>query len=282
MILDDIIADKKQELEASKRKISLEDLRQIISKADSKRDFKGALEQSGISLIAEVKRASPSAGIICKDFDPVRIGKIYEESGASAISVLTEQNYFKGSLESLGRIRESVALPLLRKDFVFDEYQIYESKAFGADAVLLIAAVLSDEQMAGLLDLCFGIGLDPLVEVHTAEELSRVLETKAQIIGINNRDLKTFEIDLTTTLELARSIPEDKIIVSESGIRTFDDIELMRKAGVDAVLVGEALMRGGDVKRKVRELLGKNNDERLATRSDERPTTKVERKGKSC
>lgn len=262
MILDKIVANKKQELKRVKEEISLQDLQAKISSVGPKRPFKEALKKEGISLIAEIKRASPSAGVICSDFNPVQIGRAYEGSGASAISVLTESRYFLGSLKFLGEIREAVTLPLLRKDFIFDPYQIYESKAYGADAILLIVSILSDQRMLQLLEVADDVELDAIVEVHTEEELKKVLTTKAQIIGINNRNLKTFEVDLATTARLAHIVFEDRnakerIVVSESGIKTFEDVEFAAKAGADAVLVGEMLMRGGDIKEKVKQLLGK-------------------------
>jgi len=262
MILDNIVASKRRELIETKKEQSLQNL---LAKIDAvvavpTRSFKEALRKDGMSLIAELKKASPSAGIICSDFDPVKIGRIYEQSGASAISVLTETRYFLGALEFLLQIREVVSIPILRKDFIFDEYQVYESKANGADAILLIAAILTDKQLYELISLAHRIGLDALVEVHTEEELRRVLRTEAQIIGINNRDLKTFKVDLATTTKLAPIIIKNdkmdkRVIVSESGIRISEDVRVVAEAGADAILVGEALMRGGGIRKKVKELL---------------------------
>lgn len=268
--MDEIVAYKQRELEQTKRERSLQDLQSKISSIGPSRRFKEALRKNGMSLIAEVKRASPSAGIIREDFDPVEVSRIYQEHGASAISVLTESRYFQGALGFVPQIREVVSLPILRKDFIFDEYQIYESKAYGADAILLIAAILSDQKMTGLMNLAREVGLDVLVEVHSEEELKRVLATEAQIIGINNRDLKTMKVDLKTTARLApkaiaKNQDQNRVIVSESGINTFEDVKFVREAGAHAILVGESLMRGGDIGEKVRELIGKHSDERLSS-----------------
>jgi indole-3-glycerol phosphate synthase len=261
VILDDIIAHKKTELDAAKKERTLADLKKSASAACPRRDFKKALLGNGVSLIAEVKRASPSAGLIRDDFDPVQIARIYQQNGACAISVLTEAGYFLGKLEFLPKVRAAVTVPVLRKDFIFDEYQIYESKAYGADAILIIAAILADDKMSELIDLSHEIGLGALVEVHNEDELKRVLRTRAQIVGINNRNLKTMEVDLETTGNLAPAVnnehKEARVVVSESGIKTFRDVQVVAKAGVNAILVGEALMRGGDIGQKVRELLGK-------------------------
>lgn len=260
MILDEIVVNKKKELSKVKREVCLEDLQRKISAGRSELSFKEALKGPTISLIAEVKKASPSAGVICEDFQPIEISRCYEECGVSAISVLTESKYFLGSLRFLDEIRKAVSLPILRKDFIFDEYQLYESKAHGADAVLLIAAILSDKKLVRLIDLAEELELDALVEVHTKNELDRVLKTSAQIIGINNRDLKTFAVDIFTTVRIMDAMAKfecakERIIVSESGICTYDDVAVVKQAGADAVLVGEALMRGGDIEAKTRELL---------------------------
>lgn len=209
-------------------------------------------------MIAEVKKASPSKGLIRPDFEPVTIAKTYESAGASAISVLTDEKYFQGSIEYLKSIRQAVDLPLLRKDFVIDAYQIYEARAAGADAILLIVAALSREQLVEFGGLARELGMGALIEVHTAEELDVALSTDEPIIGINNRNLQTFETTLDTTIELASRIPSDRVIVSESGIFTRADVERLTAAGVDAILVGESLMREPDPGVKVRELLGSN------------------------
>ena len=258
MILDDIIAYKKEELAEAKRRISLEELKKKAADAGPVRGFGKALTtRSGIVLIAEVKKASPSKGVIREDFDPVRIAGTYEEAGASCLSILTEQKFFQGKLEYLGAVRKSVGLPLLRKDFIIDEYQIVEARAAGADAILLIAACLEREQMVDYIGVASGLGLDVLVESHTYKELDKSLRAGASLIGINNRDLKTFAVNLQTTLDLLKDIPEDRTIVSESGIRSRADVQKLQDAGVDAILVGESLMREQDIGKKVKELLGK-------------------------
>jgi indole-3-glycerol phosphate synthase len=258
MILDEIVAYKKEELFETKRKVSLADIKARAEDAGPTRAFGTALSAgSDIRLIAEVKKASPSKGIIRQDFDPVAIAKVYEESGASCLSVLTEKRYFQGDLGYLGSIRRAVKLPLLRKDFITDAYQVYEARAAGADAVLLIAACLELRQMEDLLGTAKDLGLDVLAEAHTAKELDRTLLAGASIVGINNRDLSRFTVDLDTTFGLLKDIPHDRTVVSESGIGTREDVVLLQQAGVDAILVGESLMREQDIGRKVRELLGK-------------------------
>jgi indole-3-glycerol phosphate synthase len=275
LILDKMLADKRLEVEARKAELSLEELRRRAQDAPPPRDFASALggvagksavrsPQSEIRLIAEVKKASPSKGLIQPDFDPVAIARVYEEAGASAISVLTDEKYFQGRLEYLREIHEAVNLPLLRKDFVIDPYQVYESRAALADAILLIVAAFpsggrgscrSAAELSGLMALASELGMASLVEIHTADELETALEIEAEIIGTNNRDLRTFETRLETTLALAARVPADRILVSESGIFTRADVERLMEVGVDAILVGEALMREPDPSAKVRELL---------------------------
>jgi len=207
------------------------------------RSLAAALRQSDrVNVIAEIKRRSPSKGIICEDFDPVRIAESYAKGGAAALSVLCEEDFFGGSLEHLEAVR-GVGLPLLRKDFIFDTYQLYESRVAGADALLLIVAVLEDNLLARLIGLANELGLDALVEVHSADEMTRAARASASIIGINNRDLTTFNVDLDTSIQLAPLAPEDAILVSESGINTGSDIRRLRSAGFGAFLVGEHLMR---------------------------------------
>jgi len=258
MILDDIIASKKEELAAAKRQFSFSDMKNRAADAGPIRGFGKALSSgTGIRLIAEVKKASPSKGVIREDFDPVAIAKVYEESGASCISVLTEQQFFQGKLEYLGAIRRVAGLPLLRKDFIIDEYQIFEARAAGADAILLISACLEKNQMADYLGVADRLGLDVLVESHAYSELNKSLLAGATVVGINNRDLKTFSVSLQTTLDLLNDIPEDRIVVSESGIWSHDDVAMLEKAGVDAILVGESLMQEKDIGRKLKDLMGK-------------------------
>jgi len=258
MILDAIIANKKEELSETKRQVPFLDVKSKASHAEPARGFSKSLTGPGdIRLIAEVKKASPSKGVIRDEFDPVTIAKIYEESGASSLSVLTESRFFQGNLAYLGLIRKAVKLPLLRKDFIIDEYQIHEARAAGADAILLIAACLEKQQIEDYLAIAHQLGLDVLVESHTYKELDRSLHAGAMLVGINNRDLTTFTVSLQTTLDLLKDIPDDRIVVSESGIRTRDDVAKLHQAGVDAVLVGESLMREKDIGIKVKELLGR-------------------------
>ncbi len=259
MILDDIIAYKKEELIDTKRRKPLADVKARAADAGPARGFGKALAAGkGIRLIAEVKKASPSKGVIREDFDPVKIARTYEEAGASCISVLTEQKFFQGKLEYLAAIRSTAGLPLLRKDFIIDEYQIFEARAAGADAILLIAACLEKQQIEDFLGITKQTGLDALVEAHTYKELDKSLLAGASIVGINNRNLSTFTVSLRTTLDLLKDIPEDRTVVSESGIKTRDDVIMLEKAGLDAILVGESLMREKDIKKKVEELLGTN------------------------
>ncbi|HWY50477.1 MAG TPA: indole-3-glycerol phosphate synthase TrpC [Chthoniobacterales bacterium] len=219
--------------------------RQVRARKDF-RDFRAALQQSDdkFGLIAEIKKASPSAGVIAEAFDPIEIAKNYERSGANAISVLTDTKFFQGKLQDLADVRRAVSVPLLRKDFIVDEIQIAESAANGADAILLIVAALEQKQLVHLLRTATSYQLDALVEVHTREELNRALDAGAKIVGINNRNLATFDVDLAVTEELCREVPDEIVLVSESGIKTTQDVGRMKACGVDAVLVGEALMRG--------------------------------------
>lgn len=257
MILDNIITHKKEEVKALKEKVSLDSLKARCLNQQDGRNFKNALSPSDkIHIIAEIKKASPSVGVICEDFDPVEIAKTYEAHGASAISVLTDNKFFQGDIEFLSRVRESSTIPILRKDFIIDTYQIYQSKAYGADAILLMAAILSQADLVNFLTLSHTLGLDCLVEVHTKDDLNKVLATHASIIGINNRDLNTFKVYLNTTIELAKMIPPSKILVSESGIKDFGDITLLKQAGVNAFLIGETLMRAQNVGKKLRSLKG--------------------------
>lgn len=247
-ILDEIVAYKKEFVRRAKRGRPPEALRAKAKELPQTRDFARALVQPGtVAIIAEVKHASPSKGVIREDFDPARIARTYQEHGAAAISALTDEHYFQGSAAHLTQVRQAVDLPLLRKDFVVDAYQIYEARALGADAVLLIAAILGRDQINVYLEVAHQLGLAALVEVHTHEELATVLGTDAPIIGINNRDLATFTTDLATTYRLAPLIPKDRIVVSESGIHHRGDLEQLCKIGVNAVLIGEALLRKEDI-----------------------------------
>ena len=257
MILDTIVAHKREELKRDKEKTPLQTLKNHIPGLTPTRDFKAALTAPGvINLIAEVKKKSPSKGIIREDFDPVEIAKTYAENGASAISVLTDHEFFGGNLSYLSTIRNAVDLPLLRKDFTIDEYHIYQARVTGADAVLLIVAILTPEQLREFIRVAKHLNLAALVEVHTQTELDIALDVGAEIIGINNRDLKTFHTDIATSYHLRKSIPEDKIVVSESGIYTREDVMGLGEADMNAILVGESLMRSADIGEKIRELLG--------------------------
>ncbi len=258
MILDRIVADNRLELETRKGSFPLEELRRVASEQPPPLDFAAALRGERIQLIAEVKKASPSRGIIRPDFNPVEIAQTYAGNGASAISVLTEARYFQGSLNYLRDIREALGenkLPLLRKDFIYDLYQVYESRAYGADAILLIVAILNPEKLEGLLRLSHELNMSCLVEVHSEAELEIALGSQARVIGINNRNLDTFEVDLTTTERLRPLIPQDRVVVSESGIKDRSDMEKLGQWGVDAALIGESLMAAPDIAAKMKELL---------------------------
>jgi indole-3-glycerol phosphate synthase len=263
-ILDKIVEQKKREVaQLPARIIAVGDLRDAMLEHGERRDFIAALKSpriGNIGLIAEVKKASPSKGIICKDFDPVRIAKEYEAAGASCLSVLTDEQFFQGSLDYLRQIRAAVKIPLLRKDFIIDERQILEAIEWGADAILLIVAILTDEQLAKFHGLAIEAGLAVLVEVHDEAELERALSRIAgspSLIGVNNRDLKTFNVDLATTERLSSLITHhSSLLVAESGIETRADVERLKKCGAGAVLVGESLVKQGNIAAKVRELLG--------------------------
>jgi len=254
-MLDRIMAQKKEEIERRKRALPLTYLNERISQQKAPLDLALALKGDHIGLIAEVKRASPSRGMLRPNLNPVQLAQTYVEGGANAISVLTEANYFKGSIDDLAAIRQEVTLPLLRKDFILDPYQVHESRAYGADALLLIAAILSQEQLEELLSLSHSLGLRCLVEVHTESEVDMALLSGAEIIGINNRDLNTFAVDINTTRRLRPLIPQQRIVVAESGIRGRSDVEKLKQWGANAMLVGEALLTAGDVMAKMRELL---------------------------
>jgi len=257
MILEQIVADSRLELEARKRNLPLAELQRIALEQSPPLDFASALRGNCIQLIAEIKKASPSKGIIRPNFNPVEIAQTYADNGASAISVLTEEKYFQGSLNHLKDARNALGnkrLPLLRKDFILDPYQVYESRAYGADSLLLIVAILSPEKLEKLLWLSHELSMSCLVEVHNEAEVEIALRSGARIIGINNRDLKTFTVDLTTTERLRPLIPPDRIVVSESGIKDRSDMEKLRQWGVDAVLIGESLMSAPDIAVKMKEL----------------------------
>jgi indole-3-glycerol phosphate synthase len=258
MILEQIVADNRRELEIKKQSCPLREMQRSALEQSPPLDLASALQGNGIQLIAEVKKASPSRGVIRQDFDPVEIAQTYADNGASAISVLTETNHFRGSLNYLRDIRGALAdkkLPLLRKDFLYESYQIYESRAYGADSLLLITAILTPSKLQELLELSHELGMSCLVEVHDETEVEIAVRSGAKIIGINNRNLKTFAVDLFTTWRLRPLIPADRIVVSESGIKGRDDIEKLKEGGVYAVLVGESLMSAPDIAAKMKELL---------------------------
>ena len=258
-ILDKIVESTKERIKKKKQKIPLTQMEQI-AKADTLNApfaFEKALAPSRMHFICEVKKASPSKGIIATDFPYTQIAQEYQSGGASAISCLTESYYFLGSDSFLTDVKQCVQIPGLRKDFIIDEYMIYESKAIGADAILLIAAILDKEQMRDYFLLADTLGLSVLVEAHNQEEIQKALFSQARIIGVNNRNLKTFEVDLCTSLNLRESVPQDRIFVSESGIHTREDIITLQKHNVNAVLIGESLMKMPDKKAKLQELQGR-------------------------
>jgi indole-3-glycerol phosphate synthase len=258
MILEEICAHKREEVDRLKAAVPLSRLEDETRQLRPLRDFRQALRLDGISLIAEIKRTSPSKGILLDDLDAVGLAGQYEAAGARAVSILTDARYFKGSLDDLVAVRQNVAVPCLRKDFIIDEYQIYEARAAQADAVLLIVRILSDHQLKDYLDLADALRMAVLVETYTAEEIGRALAASAHIIGINNRDLATFAVDVNTTIKLKKLVPGGHVLVSESGIYTRDHVRMLEDGGVDAVLVGEALVTSEDVGAKIRELLGRD------------------------
>lgn len=256
-ILDKIVQHKRREIEASRAAGPLADLERRLTEALPVRDFRATLERGpGVAIIAEVKKASPSAGVLRANFDPLAIAHIYAEHGATAISVLTDVSFFQGSLSYLEAIRQAVAVPLLRKDFILDRRQLVEARLAGADAVLLIAEILRSRELPELLRQTHELGMQALVELYDAENLDRVLDAGARLVGVNNRNLRTFEVRLEHTLELAERMPKDCCLVSESGIRSRADILRLQAAGVRAVLIGETFMRAPDIAAKLEDLRG--------------------------
>jgi len=255
-MLDEIVQKTKERLEISKQEKSLDELKREVNEMDISLDFpfKTALSDSEISIIAEVKRASPSKGMIADDFDYVLIAKEYEDAGASAISVLTEPYFFKGSNDYLKEISQSVTIPLLRKDFIIDEYMIWEAKLLGASAVLLIVSILDIVQLKKFLDLAHDLGLSAIVEAHDGNEIRTALNVGAEIIGVNNRDLTDFSVDIENSINLRRCVSGDVIFISESGIKTPEDVRKLKENNVDAVLIGETLMKSDDKKALISEL----------------------------
>lgn len=253
-VLDNILDHKVEELAARKVSVSAVTMQTLASDAPPPRDMLAAVHRVTVALIAEVKHASPSKGVLIPDFDPVALGVTYAAHGAAAISVLTDGRFFQGRLDHLTAVRQAVSVPVLRKDFIIDPYQVYEGRAAGADAILLIVAALDDVQLADLYAQIVGLGMAALVEVHNQAELERACRIEPALLGVNNRDLKTFNVDLATTVRLANQVPETSLLVAESGIFTAADVRLMGRAGASAVLVGESLVKSGDVVAKVREL----------------------------
>jgi len=257
-ILDQIVAAKRAEIERLKMTVPVADLRARLADAPPLRDFFTPLAANGpIKLIAEVKKASPSAGVIRANFDPVAIARTFEEHGATCLSVLTDEPYFQGRLEYLAQIRKSTSIPILRKDFILDEYQLLEARLAGADAVLLIAECLDDCSLRKLFNVTCELGMTPLVELYEPENLTRVFDAGATLIGVNNRNLHTFQVDLAHTIQMRNRIPDECVLVGESGIKTRADVERLEAAGVDAMLVGESLTREADIGTAVDGLLGR-------------------------
>ena len=256
MILSRIIEEKKRNIEEAKRVKSLETIIRETKNICVRSAFKKNISRPHhMNLIAEIKKASPSKGILRGDFNPVKIAMTYQANGAGAISVLTDERFFEGRLEYIKKIKEDITLPVLRKDFIIDEYQIYESVAAGADAILLIAELLSANELNGFYNLATSLGLEVLMEAHNEEDVEKVLATEASIIGINNRDLHSFKVDLSVTQKLIRLLPQNKVKVSESGIRSYEDVMFLKSLGVNAVLVGEAFMEADDIAGKMREIM---------------------------
>lgn len=257
-ILDKIVATKRTEIAAARAALPEGELRAQLADAPPVRNFFAALAAPGdIRLIAEIKKASPSVGLIRADFNPVEIARVYEAHGASCLSVLTDEQYFQGSLQYLREVRAAVSLPVIRKDFILDTYQLLEARAAGADAVLLIAECLDDCNLRKLHNEAVELGLTPLVELYEPANLQRVFDAGATLIGVNNRNLHTFEVDLEHTLRMRQQVPGECVLVGESGIRTRDDVLRLQAAGVDAMLVGETLMREPDIGAAVDRLLGR-------------------------
>jgi indole-3-glycerol phosphate synthase len=257
-VLEKIVATKRQEIETARRAVPPEQLRERLAAAPPVRDFAAALRTGpGMRVIAEVKKASPSAGLIRADFDPVAIARAYAENGAACISVLTDEQFFQGSLDYLVAVREAVPLPVLRKDFLLDRYQVLEARAAGADCILLIAECLEECTLRDLYFYASELGMESLIEIYDPENLDRVLKLGPALLGINNRNLRTFVTDLGHSISLRSRVPESCVLISESGIHTRADVARLEQAGIHAMLVGETLMRSTDIGAKLRELLGR-------------------------
>lgn len=258
MILDTIVAATRERIKKDKQSVSTEHMKEAALKMPVRQNypFEEALRKEGIHFICEVKKASPSKGIIAAEFPYLAIAKEYEEAGASCISVLTEPDFFLGKDSYLSDIRKEVSLPLLRKDFILEPYQIYQAKTLGADAILLICSILEDKELEEYRTLCETLGLSALVEAHDALEVERAVRAGAHIIGVNNRNLKTFEVDIKTSGRLRKLVPEDILFVAESGIKTAEDIKILKEAKVNGVLIGETFMKSPDKKKMLAELRG--------------------------
>ncbi|MHB1415395.1 MAG: indole-3-glycerol phosphate synthase TrpC [Chloroflexota bacterium] len=252
-MLERILNHKRQEVADRRQKMPLADVRRQAEAAPAPRDFRASLSRDNVALIAEIKRASPSRGPLALDLDPTTLAGLYEEGGAAAISVLTDERFFAGSLADLAQVRQDVGLPVLRKDFTIDEYQVYEARAAGADAILLIVAALTDEELRSLHAIARGLGLHCLVEAHDEAEVERALTSGAEILGVNNRDLKTFKVDLATSERLARLVPAGCLLACESGVHSRADVARLAEAGADAILVGEALVKATGTLATVKE-----------------------------
>ncbi len=256
-VLKEIVLKKKERILLAKQHLSEEELKSKMQNFAPPRKFMEAINQPRqISLIAEIKKASPSSGMIRQDFIPQAIAKTYQDAGAQAISVLTEEDFFLGNISYINEVKAITSIPILRKDFILEPYQVYESRYFGADAILLIADLLTKDTLSELLEVARNLGLDCLVEVHEEKELKKVLNMKIPFIGINNRDLHTLEVDFKTTERLFTLIPKDKVVVVESGIKSYQDVLFLEILGVSAILVGEAFMQAPDIRKKVEELMG--------------------------
>ncbi len=259
-MLNKIIENKKREVEEAKKDFPLKEILKKIDSSDfgefcQERDFKNAIEKQGLSLIAEVKEKSPSYGKFREKFDHLKIARVYEKVGARAISVLTDKEFFGGELKHLSKIKENISLPILRKDFIIDEYQIYQSLFYKADAILLIVCLLSEKELKSFLHICQKLAISVLAEVHNQKDLQKVLDTPAEIIGINNRNLDSLKIDIKTTEKLIKLIPKDRLIVSESGIKAKKDVEYLKNLNVDAILIGETFLKNKDIGEKVIEIV---------------------------
>ena len=256
MVLEKILTSTRRSLAWRRERTPLARLEETAEEQSAPRDFAAALEGNGIRLIAEVKRASPSRGLLRPDLDAAQLAGIYSQAGASAISVLTETEYFQGGLEDLAAVRDKVGLPVLRKDFIIDPYQVYEARAFGADAILLIAAILSLAELDFLAQLVGSLGMTALVEAQNQRDMEKALEVSPKVIGINNRNLADMTVDLKTTFDLRPLIPQGVVVVSESGISSREDVLRLSNIGIDAILVGTALVMSPDPATRIKELLG--------------------------